>query len=388
MRLGSNRVETSQVGHIVSELKKEPDLFLFLSELERPFQWRHYATSAVVHVGAVVVLCLIPLAIIQHATRQAEVTHLYVPVEVKPYKPPPVKLQKLIAPKQVAKVQPPPKPMVDVKPPVVPPEVKPQPRIPEPPKLPEPKIAAAAPAPKIEAAPIPAAAPKIRTGVFAAETATARLEAPKQLKVGGFGDPHGATPNPTSTAPSTIAKVGQFDLAQGDNVGKGGRPAVVTGAGFGDAGTGNLPRGTGGNGTAASVKTGGFGDSAAGGAGGRGGGGSVHSGGFGDASVAAPAPVQQAKAAEPTATPVQILFKPKPIYTQEARNLKVEGQVWLEVEFRASGQIDIVRVVRGLDHGLNEAAEQAVMKIKFKPATRDDAPVDTKATVNITFELT
>jgi len=371
---------------MVSELKKESDLFLFLSEMERPFQWRHYATSAVVHVVAVVVLCLIPLAIIQHTTKQAEATHLYVPVQVKAYKPPPVKPQKLIAPKQVARVQPP-KPM-EVKPPVVPPEIKPQPRIPEAPKIPEPKIASAAPAPKIEAAPIPAAAPKIQTGVFAAETATARVEAPRQLKVGGFGDPHGATPNPNSTAPSMIAKVGGFDMAQGDNLGKGGRPAVVTGAGFGDAGTGNLPRGTGGNGTAASVKTGGFGDSAAGGGGGRGGGGSVRSGGFGDVSAAAPPAVQQAKAAEPTSTPVQILFKPKPVYTDEARQLKVEGQVWLEVQFRASGQIDIVRVVRGLDHGLNEAAEQAVMKIKFRPATRGGAPVDTKATVNITFELT
>jgi len=377
------------VGHMVSDLKKESEPFLFHTELEQPFQWRSYATSIVVHIVAVVLVCFIPLAIIQKANKQAETTHLYLPVQLKAYKPPPVKQQKLIAPKQMAKVQPLPKP-IEIKPPIIQPQPKLEPRvIPEAPKIPEPKIAAAPPAPKIEAAPIPAAAPKITTGVFASETATARVEAPKQLKVGGFGDPNGAAPKPNSNAPSMIAKVGGFDMAQGDNIGKGGRPSVVTGAGFGDAGTGALPRGTGGNGTAASVRTGGFGDAANGGPGtGRGGGGSVHSGGFGDVAAAAPPTVQKVKAAEPASTPVQILFKPKPVYTQEARELKVEGQVWLEVEFRASGQIDIVRVVRGLDHGLNEAAEQAVMKIKFRPATRGGAPVDTKATVNITFELT
>ena len=54
--------------------------------------------------------------------------------------------------------------------------------------------------------------------------------------------------------------------------------------------------------------------------------------------------------------PVEILFKPTPAYTDEARALKLEGDVILEVEFSASQGILVLRVVRGLGHGLNEAA--------------------------------
>jgi TonB family protein len=85
---------------------------------------------------------------------------------------------------------------------------------------------------------------------------------------------------------------------------------------------------------------------------------------------------------------VQILYKPKPAYTPEARSLKLEGNVLVDVIFCASGEIRLVKVVQGLGHGLDEAAQQAVMRIKFRPATRDGAAVDTRATVSITFEVT
>jgi TonB family protein len=76
------------------------------------------------------------------------------------------------------------------------------------------------------------------------------------------------------------------------------------------------------------------------------------------------------------------------VYTAEARALKIEGEVLLEVVFRASGTVEVERVVRGLGHQLDAAAQQAAMGIRFRPATRAGVPVDTKATVNITFELT
>ncbi|MBV9296684.1 MAG: energy transducer TonB, partial [Acidobacteriaceae bacterium] len=92
--------------------------------------------------------------------------------------------------------------------------------------------------------------------------------------------------------------------------------------------------------------------------------------------------------AKPITTPVEILFKPKPVYTDEARNLKLEGRVSLEVVFLASGSIRILRVLHGLGHGLDQAAETAAMQVRFRPATRAGAPVDTNATIYITFELT
>jgi TonB family protein len=95
-----------------------------------------------------------------------------------------------------------------------------------------------------------------------------------------------------------------------------------------------------------------------------------------------------ARATSPTVTPVEILFKPKPVYSQEARNLRLEGQVELNVIFTATGSVRVMSVIHGLGHGLDEAAQQAAMQVRFKPATRDGVPVDTNATIYITFQLT
>jgi TonB family protein len=116
--------------------------------------------------------------------------------------------------------------------------------------------------------------------------------------------------------------------------------------------------------------------------------GAVRVGGFGDRTVAAagnrPPPQPEAN----TYTPVEILFKPKPVYTRDARDARVEGEVSLEVVFLATGEIRVGRVLRGLGHGLDEAAQQAAALVRFKPAMRGSVPVDTPATIRITFELT
>ena len=50
--------------------------------------------------------------------------------------------------------------------------------------------------------------------------------------------------------------------------------------------------------------------------------------------------------------PAEVISKPTPAYTVEARNLRIEGEVVLEVVFEASGKLRIVRVVQSLGHGL------------------------------------
>jgi TonB family protein len=102
-------------------------------------------------------------------------------------------------------------------------------------------------------------------------------------------------------------------------------------------------------------------------------------------------PTQTSKPAPPqprASVPVEIVFKPTPTYTPEARSLKVEGEVSLEVEFCASGQVRILRVVRGLGHGLDEAAARAAERIQFRPARSGSTPIDYRAIVHITFRLT
>lgn len=88
-----------------------------------------------------------------------------------------------------------------------------------------------------------------------------------------------------------------------------------------------------------------------------------------------------------TEVPVEILSKPTPEYTDEARAMKIEGEVALEVEFAATGEIRVLKVVRSLGHGLDERAARAVQGMRFRPAKRDGQPIDVRTTVNIVFRL-
>jgi len=84
---------------------------------------------------------------------------------------------------------------------------------------------------------------------------------------------------------------------------------------------------------------------------------------------------------------VEITFKPQPVYTDEARHLKLEGEVLLEVSFGANGSLHVNRVVRGLGHGLDEAAIAAANKMRFKPALHSGQPVDSTAIVHVMFQM-
>src|SRR5262249_1994716 len=85
--------------------------------------------------------------------------------------------------------------------------------------------------------------------------------------------------------------------------------------------------------------------------------------------------------------PAEIISKPTPAYTDDARRARIEGEVLLEVVLEASGHIRVLRVVRGLGHGLDESAIQAAEKISFKPAMRDGQPADSTAVLHIIFQL-
>jgi TonB family protein len=86
-------------------------------------------------------------------------------------------------------------------------------------------------------------------------------------------------------------------------------------------------------------------------------------------------------------TEVEILSKPKPVYTEEARGLRLEGDVVLDVTFEAGGVLRVLGVAQGLGHGLDAAAIEAAKKIRFNPARRDGAPVDHAAKLRVVFRL-
>jgi TonB family protein len=108
---------------------------------------------------------------------------------------------------------------------------------------------------------------------------------------------------------------------------------------------------------------------------------------FDDARMTETTRKPEATPAQPAVIPVEVLSKPTPAYTDEARRLKIEGDVVLEVEFLAAGAVRVVKIVRGLGHGLDESAAAAAQKIQFKPATSQGRPIDVRTTVHIVFRL-
>ena len=115
----------------------------------------------------------------------------------------------------------------------------------------------------------------------------------------------------------------------------------------------------------------------------------VQPGGFGDSDVLVPPTThsQVSQTAIIHAVPAEILFKPTPTYTPEARNLHIEGEVLLEVTLQASGNLRVLRVVQGLGHGLDDNAVRAAEQIHFKPATRNGQPADSTVVLHIIFQL-
>jgi periplasmic protein TonB len=85
--------------------------------------------------------------------------------------------------------------------------------------------------------------------------------------------------------------------------------------------------------------------------------------------------------------PPSLLREVKPDYSEEARRKSVEGEVVLEIVVRRDGAVGDVRVLRGLGHGLDQLAVQAVRQWRFSPAQRQGVPVDVLVEVAVEFQL-
>lgn len=212
----------------------------------------------------------------------------------------------------------------------------------------------------------------VHTGEFVGSSVVPRVNAPvHKVQTGGFGDPNGIQGKGKSNPRLVVSDAGAFEMPQGAGYGNGsggakGIRGTVASADFGNG-----------------IASAGNGD---GRSNGRGSG--VQSAGFSQQEIT-PGAIKTQRQIEtsPATNPVEITFKPNPVYTTEARQLKLEGEVLLEVTFAANGQLQVNRVVHGLGHGLDEAATAAANKMRFKPALRNGQPVDSTAIVHVVFQL-
>ncbi len=212
-----------------------------------------------------------------------------------------------------------------------------------------------------------AAQPKL--GTFADQQGIASSAPPaSRVQTGGFGDSNGLPGVGAGTGHLIAAQVGSFDLMAGPGQGNGtggatGLRSKVVSSGFSDTKVTNRSREPLPNPAR------------------------VESGSFGDVVPVLTIRALPTPTAGPPVQPAVVTNKPIPAYTDEARRLRIEGEVVMEVMFPSSGKPRVVRVIERLGHGLDESATMAVSKIEFKPAQQAGAPVDSKAIVRVIFKL-
>jgi periplasmic protein TonB len=270
---------------------------------------------------------------------------------------------RVMAPKPVELLAPPPLPAARSQPPPglsPPPPVAPTPAPPVASRVAPPVSAAGFAAPN----PVPAAPPRAAGSAMAAGFAGAGAETVRResgttavsTSPAGFDSPAGG--NAPAAARVPTASTG-FASA-GPPVRSPSRAPAQAGAGFGSASTASsaAPRAA-----------------------------PAPPSGFGAAAAVRPASRPSAVAPSGATTPLEILYKPRPAYTAEARAAKIEGEVALEVLFGAAGGLRVLRVIRPLGYGLEEVALAAAGQIRFRPATEGSRPVDTVAIVRIAFQL-
>jgi len=334
---------------------------------EKKWNWRTFAASYGILTGLILLLIvvgimatdtLIPL-VSYHVTELVPRPSLR---PEPPRRPKPLPLHAKLLP---------PAPVIETPKLIVPHEIrapKPQPQEIEPPKVALNNFAPAVLKPTSGARPV-----LIHTGDFQGSSMAPTVNAPiEKVQTGGFGDPNGLKPSSNSKPGGKLiaSAAGSFDMpvGPGQGNGSGGAKGIKGTVASADFGTG--------------VATGGQGDGRRSGRGSAG----VQTSGFSSQEIAQNTPhIQHVDAVPPTS--VEITYKPNPVYTEEARSLKLEGEVLLEVQFAANGQLHVNKVVRGLGHGLDEAAIAAANKMRFKPAMRNGQAMDSTAIVHVVFQL-
>jgi TonB family protein len=78
---------------------------------------------------------------------------------------------------------------------------------------------------------------------------------------------------------------------------------------------------------------------------------------------------------------------PTPRPTEEAIKQKVEGSVIVSTIFCYDKQVRVVKVVKGLGHGLDESAIEAVRKIQFEPSQVNGSAMSERHLVKIDFKI-
>ena len=84
-------------------------------------------------------------------------------------------------------------------------------------------------------------------------------------------------------------------------------------------------------------------------------------------------------------TPPRFLTGPKPDYTFEMIQNKVEGVVTAQILVSRSGGVKDVVILRHLGHGTDMSTREALMQYKFEPAIKDGKTVAVWIEMSVNF---
>ena len=207
--------------------------------------------------------------------------------------------------------------------------------------------------------------PQVRSGMFVTASASAAV----------------------SDALDEPAPISSFGTAQRDSLGARWRVASYERSGFGDVSRRETPLGYAdveGRHPDSSTSFGAATVSAAPGSAGK----EVRSAGFKQVTAGKTSADPEPEAVSPVESgSVTILSKPRPRYTEEARRLRIEGDVHLRVLFQPDATVSVLQVIEGLGYGLDQNAVRAAREIQFVPAERNGEAVPLVADVLIRFRL-
>ena len=322
-------------------------------------------TSVTLNVIVAIVAAILSAAAKHTMTRHKLESISLAPVKKEP-EPEPIK------PKIVPKVPEPPKIKVE------PPKIKmPEVKLPEPPKPPEIKMAQ--PLPVLQPAPPkliqPPPAPKV-VSLAQAMPAAVETPAPKTTAVALGSANNPIAPNQQTTTAVNLGNRGMAGMPA-SNTGSG---AKAVSLGSGSPNSQNMA----GNGAQAvkGVQLG-----VAGGTGPMNATGKV----AGPVNLGQSVAPTMPKPSAPTQTMQsgpKVIFKPKPVYTEEATRLHIEGVVSVRIHVSSNGTVQVLGVTSDLGHGLGESAVRAVQATRFQPALdASGKPIDWDGVVNVAFQL-
>ena len=75
-------------------------------------------------------------------------------------------------------------------------------------------------------------------------------------------------------------------------------------------------------------------------------------------------------------------------YPSDAQKAGIEGKVYLLIYINENGDVDDVKVLKGLGAGCDEAATAAIKDTKFTPGKDNGKAIKVKLSLPITFKLT